>query len=66
MDPDPNWAKIQGPDLNSMLLDPEHWNIGGLLIYVRKFCFSEESQVAGDCYGEKMGGIPVFDSLFVV
>ena len=49
-----------------MLLDPEHLNIGGLLIYVRKFCFSEESQVAGDCYGEKMGGLPVFDSLFVV
>ena len=24
MDPDPNWAKILYPDLNSMYLDPQH------------------------------------------
>ena len=25
MDPDPNWAKLQDLDPNSMYLDPQHW-----------------------------------------
>ena len=25
MDPDPNWAKIMDPDLNSMYLNTQHW-----------------------------------------
>ena len=25
LDLDPNWAKIQNPNLNSMYLDPQHW-----------------------------------------